>query len=525
MEDNTPKTFQQAISSAEAPGWWRAMDEEVEVCVAKHTWRVVWRSELPKNANVLPMRWVYVQKTDMTGAPTKKKARITPKGYRQKVGVDCFEVYAHTGKYKSGRVALALAAMMNLEINQLDVPSAFLNADLDEEVYMEMPDGYAVPGMVCALDRSLYGLKQSPRNWYKLLSSYIVDSLGWSATVSDPCFFHKQSRDGRPMLLFVFVDDMQGFYDARDLDEWNETKGGLFDRFQTKDLGVSEFMLGMRITRDRAAGTIKLDQELYITTALERYGFDECRSARTPAVANNGVQEDDRDGAGAPTDIKLYQEKVGTLLYAAISTRPDISYAVNYLARYVQAPLERHMHAVNRVFRYLSGTRDTGLLFGRQGRVDTVQLDAFSDADWASEKADRISVSGWIARVNGDPVSWQSKKQSSVALSTCESELYAECAATQELMWLRGLMRELRIPRQVAILFGDNQSAIATAKNGVRSERTKHIDIKYHFITDVIERGRMHVEWIPTEQQQADILTKALNAPQFRELRQKIMTD
>lgn len=524
MENDTPSTYREALNSPESSEWKTAMKKEFDACVAQKTWRVVRRDELPAGTNVLPVKWVYKQKTDETGARTQCKARITPKGFKQIKGVDYLEVFAHTGKYKTLRVALALAASMNLEINQLDVPSAFVRAELEEEVYMEMPEGFAEPGMVCKLERSLYGLKQSPRNWYRLLSSFIIDSLGWTATVSDPCLFVKQSRGNRPMFLFVFVDDMQGFYDARDANDWNETKAGLFERFETKDLGESKWMLGMRITRDRAASTIKLDQEQYVTKSLERYGLDECRISHTPAQPNNGAQEDDRDGASAPANLKLYQEKVGVLLYAAISTRPDISFAVNSLARHVQSPLKRHMNGVDRVFRYLAGTRAIGLIFGRNGTTNTMQLDAYSDADWAADKSDRKSISGWIARINGDPVSWQSKKQSSVALSTCESELYAECAATQELQWLRGLMKELHVKREQAVLYGDNQSAVAVAKNGVRSERTKHIDIKYNFITDVIERGRMRMQWIATTEQQADILTKALNGPQFVRLRDMIMS-
>ena len=524
MESNTPSTYAEAISSPESSDWRTAMKKEYDACEAQNTWRIMPRDSLPHGANVLPVKWVYKQKTDETGARTQYKARITPKGFRQKHGIDYFEVFANTGKYKTLRICLSFAATYDMEINQLDVPSAFVRAELDEEVYMEMPQGYTEPGMVCKLERSLYGLKQSPRNWYRLLSSFIIDSLGWTATISDPCLFVKQSRDGRPMLLFAFVDDMQGFYDARDTAEWNETKKGLFDRFETKDLGDSKFMLGMRISRDRVAKTIKLDQELYITKSLEKCGLEQCRIAHTPAVANNGSQEDDRDGASSPVDIKEYQEKIGVLLYAAISTRPDISFAVCSLARHVQAPLQRHMNGVERIFRYLSGTKDVGLIFGRGKQTQAVQIDAFSDADWASDKSDRKSVSGWIARINGDPISWSSKKQSSVALSTCESELMAQCDATKEEEWLRGLMSEIRIAYEQPILYGDNQSAIACAQNGVRSERTKHIDIRYSFITDVIERGHMRMQWIPTDQQQADILTKALNAPQFRVLRRKIMS-
>ena len=329
------------------------------------------------------------------------------------------------------------------------------------------------------------------------------------------------------MLLFVFVDDMQGFYEAGDSAEWAETRRALFERFETKDLGDSKWMLGMRITRDRTARTIQLTQELYVTKAPERYGLTDAHAARTPMASGTALQEDDRDGAGDAIALLPYQEKIGVLMYAAISTRPDIAYATSKLAQFVQAPLKRHMHAADRVLRYLSGTRTLGLTFGHASRGSSsspgVTIGAMSDADWASDKSDRKSVTGWVAFINGDPVSWQSKKQSAVALSTCESELYAECAATQELQWLRGLMKELGVPHAVPILYGDSQSAIAAASNGVRTERSKHIDIKYRFITDVIESGRQTLQWVPTAEQQADILTKALAAPQYEKLRETLM--
>jgi hypothetical protein len=304
-------------------------------------------------------------------------------------------------------------------------------------------------------------------------------------------------------------------------------KAKLKARFDVTELGDSKQMLGMRITRDRKAHTIKLDQELYITKALEKFGLADCKPASTPAAAHQGNDEDDRDGAAAPTDLKLYQEKVGTLLYAAISTRPDIAHAVQLLTRHMQAPLKRHMHWCDRVFRYLSGTRTLGLQFGHN--TSEIQggpiISAYADADWAADKADRKSVTGWLSRLNGDLISWSSKKQSGVAISTCEAELYAHASAVQEVKWLQSLTAEIGPPAQKpSIVHCDNRSTIDHVKNGVRSERTKHIDIKYHFITDNINRGVLDPHWIPTEDQQADILTKSLGRQQFIALRDKIMT-
>lgn len=380
-------------------------------------------------------------------------------------------MFAHTGKYKTLRVALSVAAMQDMELNQLDVPSAFVRAELEEDVYMEMPPGFEQSGMVCKLLKSLYGLKQSPRNWYILCSSFIKEKMGWQACVSDPCLFFKKSRSGRLMMLFLFVDDMQAAFDRADEAEWTESKAQLKQRFDVKDLGESKWMLGMRITRDREMKTIELDQELYVTKALEKYGLSECKTAPTPAQQNNGAHEDDRDGGGKSANQHLYQEKVGTLLYAAISTRPDIGYAVNYLTRHMQTPLQRHMKAADRILRYLAGTRGHGILFGRinQEAMGCMNVSAYSDADWAADKNDRKSVTGWIAMLNGDPVSWASKKQKVVALSSCEAELYAASAAMQEIQWLRGLLSELGMGSVGAsTLCVDNQSAIKISKSAAR---------------------------------------------------------
>ena len=526
LDEKTPQTYEAAISSADSSKWKEAMKKEINSCEKNDTWALVSRTKLPHDVNVIAIKWVYKIKTDEHGAVTEYKARITPKGFMQRYGVDYFEVFAHTGKYKSLRVLLSLAATYDLELNQLDVPSAFVRAELEEDVYTEMPRGFEVDGMVCKLKKSLYGLKQSPRNWYLLVSVFIKNEMGFKACVSDPCLFFKWSRTGKLMLLFLFVDDMQGAYDQEDSGEWSEAKAKLKQRFDVKDLGESVWMLGMRITRDRSKRVIKLDQELYVTKMLEKYDLVQCKVAKTPAEQNNGAQEDDGDGGGKPVELLKFQELVGSLLYAAISTRPDIAYAVGRLTRHMQAPLQRHWKAAQRVLRYLAGSKQDGLWFGRQqpkqGRNAEVQ--AYSDSDWGSDKSDRKSVTGWIAYVNGDPVSWASKKQSTVAQSSCEAELYAASAATNELLWLRSLLSELGIAsRTQSKLYVDNQGAIEVAKHGVKSDRTKHVDIKYHHITDVIEKGLITVEWVATEEQQADIMTKALAVQTFSKLQGAIM--
>jgi hypothetical protein len=529
LEAKTPSTYYEAMASSESAQWRAAMASEFDGCVAQETWVLVKRSDLPRGTNIIPVKWVFKIKTDEKGVIAKYKARITPKGFKQRYGVDYFLVFANTGKYKTLRVVLALAARRDMELHQLDVPQAFIQAALEEDVYMEMPQGFEIDGMVCHLKKSLYGLKQSPRNWYLLISAFITGKLGFRATVSDPCLFWKQSRTGQQILLFLFVDDMQVAFHKDDEQEWEEAHMQLKRRFNITNLGESKFMLGMRITRDRSARTIQLDQELYITKALEKFGLDQCKPAPTPAVqtSSNGSSLHDREGAGSqPTDLKLYQEKVGTLLYAAISTRPDISFAVSKLAQSMQAPTVAHAKACDRVLRYLAGTKTAGLLFGRNSNEKNIRVSAYADADWGSDHTDRKSITGWVVMVNGDPISWASKKQKVVSQSSCEAELYAEAAAINELKWLRGLLGEIHMSTAddpAPLLYGDNQSTQELTRSGIKSERTKHIDIKYHFVTDEVSSGRVRLQWIPTDQQLADVLTKALGIQQHRAPCDKLM--
>ena len=536
LETRTPKTYKAALKSEDWPKWKAAMDAELASCKAKDVWEEVDRSQVPKGAKVLPLKWVYKIKTDSSGGKDSElfKARITAMGNFQQAGRDYGEVYARTAAYKTLRIQLSLSARYGHRLHQMDVPTAFLNAELKEDVYVEIPPGYTdgKEGKVMKLKMSLYGLRQSPRNWWLQLSDFIR-SLGFKPTVSDPCLFYKRSRTGRLILIYLFVDDIQASVHPEDQAEWKEYEAMLVKRFNTKLLGESASMLGMRITRDWKAGTITLDQELYITKALEKYGMAECKPAPTPEVVGAAHQAPTEENA-KPCDRQRYMELVGTLMYAAVSTRPDIAHAVFYLASNMLAPTVQHQAAADRVLRYLAGTRGLGLIFGsRSGgalgdsrgyQKQEVDVCAFADADWANTKKDRRSITGWVAKLNGDPVSWASKKQQTTALSTCEAELYAGGAAIQEVKWLRVLMQELGLHTSLpSVVHGDNQSAIAVSRHGIRSERTKHVDVKWHFVTESIERGEVEMQWVPTAEQEADIFTKALPLPAFFKLRDALM--
>lgn len=535
LEQTTPQSWREAMASPDSAKWLAAAEAEFNGCVAGDTWELVPRASLPLGANIIRVKWVFKVKTNEFGLIDKYKARITPKGYMQRHGVDFFDVYASTGLYKSLRVFFSVAARKNLELRQLDVPQAFIQAPLDEVVYMEMPEGFAQSGMVCRLKRSLYGLKQSPRNWRILFTTFLIENLGFTSTVSDPNVFTRITRTGEPMMIFLFVDDLQAGFETQDEGEWSEIHAALKERFNITDLGETKHMLGMRIVRDRAARTLSLDQELYITKSLEKFGLHACKPKPTPGIDDqpktiHDPVESIADELDQPCDLKLFQEKVGTLLYAAISTRFDISFAVHKLTRKMQAPSIRDMRACDRVFRYLAGTKSLGLLYGREckdvskRRASTATVTAWADADWGHERVDRKSVSGYLTFLNGDLVNWGSKRQKVVSQSTCEAELYAEAAAINDSKWLSGLVSELGLSQPSApLIHGDNQSAISLSKNGIKSERTKHIAIKYAFIYDEVSSGRVQLEWVRSAEQLADILTKALPRSTHVRLRDLIL--
>ena len=523
-EQTTPNNYTESQQSEQHTEWNKAMKQEYDGCVAQGVWTLVERQRLPIGTNIIPVRWVYKIKTNHLGEVTKYKARITPKGFKQQHGVDYFEIFANTGKYKSLRVLLSIAARKDLELRQLDVPQAFTQAELDEVVYMEMPDGYKIPGTVCKLTRSLYGLKQSPRNWYKLFSSYIKTTLKFKSCVSDPCLFYKQSKTGQHLYIFLFVDDLQIAFDRRDASEYEQLHMQLQKRFNITNLGESEYMLGMYIQRDRQARTITVNQPLYISSALKRFDLQDTTPRGTPGQPNTDTT-DTHDADHSLVDINYYQQMVGTLLYASISTRPDIAYTVNRCAQRMTAPTQSDLDACVRVFKYLAGTQHHGLIFGRNS-AEEITVSAYADADWGSDKSDRKSITGWIGMINGDPVSWASKKQRVVAQSTCEAELYAQAAAMNECKWLEGLLCELGIKVSTApIIYGDNQGTQALSINDIKSERTKHIDIKLAYIQDTLEKGEMQLKWIPTRDQIADILTKSLNGPLHTALLNKLTVE
>ena len=411
---------------------------------------------------------------------------------------------------------MALSVQHGLTLHQFDVTTAFLNGTLDEEVYMQQPQGFTCQGkeeLVCKLKKSIYRLKQSPRCWNSTLDAYLK-KLGFVQTASDPCIYY-QKTDKDIVYIGVYVDDI--ILAGRDEKRLQEIKGDFSKKFDIKDLGELKYFLGMKVVQDKGNNYIWIGQPAYTKNLLKSYGMQDSNPTSTPVDVNSKLQP--AKDTDEPLNQTKYQSAVGSLMYLAVSTRPDISYAVNNLARFNLNPQKEHWTALKRVLRYLNGTINHGLLY-KQGGPE--RLVGYSDADWAGDLSDRKSTSGYIFMFNGGPVSWSSKKQKCVALSTAEAEYVALSAAVQECIWLRQLEAELSSTNDIpTLIFEDNQSTIGMAKNPQFHGRAKHIDIRHHFVREQLAHGTIQLKYCPTTEMTADILTKGLNRERYSKLREK----
>jgi transposase InsO family protein len=529
MHSDPPTSYAAAMKLQDSAEWHRACESEMKALHENEAWVLVPRP--PKGTTVLKAGWVLRKKTNSQGAVVKHKARVVAKGYAQVEGIDYNETFAATLKYKSFRVVLSLTASWDYELKQMDVDTAFLNASLDETVHMEQPEGFiqgSAADTVCLLKRALYGTKQAPHMWNEHINDFILIELEYQRTEADPCLYVKVSRSDKLMLMTLYVDDIQSAYHISDEEEWLHYKQLYFRKYKMKDLGDCEWILGMRITRDREAGVLWLDQAQYVDTILHRFNMHDSKPVDTPQQHGTDVL----DVRGVASDVqrqeemhdKPYSALVGSLLYAAMATRLDIGHAVQQLSKHMSAPTVAHWTAGKRVLRYLQGSREWGLVFGAQHSVDPMQVEVYADADWANDKHDRQSVSGVVHKLNGDVVSWTSKKQGLVAASTCEAEYVALAVSVQETKWLTGLLVELGLTvEQPTVTHCDNRSAVDLTHSGTSHERSKHIDIKFHIVREQHAQGTIQVQWIPTDDNQADILTKAVTPLVFTRHRQQLM--
>ena len=523
VTSQVPTSYEQAMVSPDKEKWLQAQSDELEALNQNDTWSL---TTLPPHRTAIDCKWVYAHKLDEHGNIIRHKARLVAKGFLQKDGIDFHETFAPVMKYKSLRIILALTVQGNYELKQMDVITAFLNADIEEEVYMKQPKGYEQgKNLVCKLNKAIYGTKQAPHNWNGVLNEFII-SVGFTRLVSDCCVYVKITVTNHLIIIGVFVDDITIAYELVDEQEWLSIKSLFMNKFRMKDLGDCKLILGMRVTRDRTNGILIIDNATHIKQLLETYGMKQCKPQTTPEAQVQLIPTpEDQQGQ---VDIKLYQAMIGALNYLSQTCRPDIAHAVNSVSRYASNPSPAHLIAAKRILRYLAGTIHVGLKYVKSETVgNNISVTAYTDADWGGDHVDRRSTTGYVIRINNCTVSWATKKQPTIAISSAEAEYMAVAAGVQELLWARQFLSEL-LPSDMfdstrgCLLHCDSQSAIAISKNDVHHNRTKHIDIKHHFIRDHIKRNEIIMTWIPGEQQMADLLTKPLDKIKFSTFKRQI---
>jgi len=508
-DEDEPATIQQAVNHpTHGKQWEKAIQDEVSSLIKNHTWDLVPR---PQNRQIVSNKFAFKYKKDERAQIVRMKARLVARGFSQIYGIDYLDTYAPVVKLASIRILLAIAAIYGLEIHQMDVVTAFLAGELEEEIYMEQPEGFKVGSeeedLVCRLRKSIYGLKQAPRIWNQKIRHFLK-SIGFDQTFSDPCVYINKMTG---IIIAMWVDDIIIF--GKDMTSVNDLKAQLNDEYEMKDLGELKYFLGIQVHRDKERKIIHIGQPGYIRTILNRYGMQDSKPANTPLSSSTRLTK--ATATETLVDQREYQSMVGSLMYAMLATRPDLAQTIQQISQFSQTPTRTHEKAAKHALRYLNGTTDEGITYnGNLG----MKLEFWSDANWGGEEG-RESVSGFVATIAGGSVTYSSKKQGSVALSSTESEYMALLHALKELIWLHRFLKEIGYDTDKQnTIFCDNQSAIALAHNPEHHARTKHIDIQYHFVRNCVEDGRMQLEYCPTEDMVADGLTKALGPERHRRL-------
>ena len=510
MLQNEPACIDDVLQSPKKDKWINAMEQELKSLKENKVWELV---ELPKDQKIIGSKWVYKLKSGPDGSIERYKARLVAQGFSQKYGTHYDETFCPVVRLESLRTMIALAVQHGLKLHQVDVITAFLNGKLEVEVYMRQPEGFIAKGqehLVCKLKESIYGLKQSPRCWNTILDDQLKD-MGFVQSASDSCVY--KDSGGEMFLIGVYVDDI--ILAGKSDKSIKEVKRALDAKFDIKDMGKLHYFLGIKFLQDEKTGNVWIGQPAYVESILKKFGMENSKPVSTPIDSSTKLTKTTDDKQSV--DQQLYQSAIGSLLYLSGGTRPDITFSVSNLAKFSAKPSKQHWTAIKRVMRYLKGTINFGILYTKQETKDFV---AYSDADWAGDLDDRKSTSGYLFKISGGAVSWRSKKQSSVALSTAEAEYIALASTAQEAVWLRQLTTELgNGSAEVTTIFEDNQAAISMSKNPQFHGRAKHISIKYHFVREQVSDGTVRLKYCRTQDMVADILTKGLHRDQFTKLR------
>lgn len=499
-----PISVNDALSRPDAKHWETAMKEEIDSLRENNTWELV---HLPADRKPINSKWVFKLKRDASGKVVRHKARLVIKGCAQKHGIDYDETYSPVVRYTSIRFLFALAAKHDLDIDQMDAVSAFLQGEIGEIIYMRQPEGFSNgTEMVCRLKKSLYGLKQASRVWNMKLNAALI-AFGLTRSEVDPCIYFRVTKEYM-LFVAVYVDDLLLF--TNDTQIKRQLKEELCKQFKMKDMGEASSVLGIRVQRNRRLGTISIDQSHYVKEIVRRFDMHDCNAVSTPMDHNQRLSAEMSPQNQLEREEMVdvpYQEAIGSIMFAAQVTRPDVCFAVNTVSRFIQNPGKAHWIAVKRILRYLNGTANARLVYSKTGNVE---LTGYCDADWASDIDSRRSVTGYVFLYQGAAISWNSRKQPTVAGSTTEAEYMSLSAASSEAIWLKQLRAELECANTTIQINCDNKGAIDLSSTTAYHKRSKHIDVKHHVIRERIANHHIRVHYVKTDEMIADVFTKAI---------------
>jgi hypothetical protein len=514
---NKPCSFHEAMQrpSEERDHWFKAADDEIKSLVENGTFELV---QLPPGKRAIGSRWVFKVKQNADGSIEQYKARFVAQGFSQHPGFDYTETFAPTPKWAALHTILAIAASEDLELESVDISSAYLNGILDKEVYVHQPEGFVDKGDDCIwrLLKALYGLKQAGRCWHKKLNE-VLEKMGFiRLTCEHSIWIYK--RNNTWIIIPVFIDDMT--IAAKSKDDISQVKDELCSHFKLRDLGPTSWLLGVEIKRVRSKRTLTLSQHQYILDILKCFQMSDCKPVSTPL--DPSIHLSASMSPQSAVDAKFmksvpYIQAVGALMYLAVATHPDIAFAVGVLAHFNKDPGLLHWKAVKHLMHYLKGTLDYKLTYGPSPSSEL--FTTFTDADQAGNPDSGCSTSGYIVKMGTGAISWSIRLQSIVALSTTEAEFVAATSAGQEILWLRNLLTELGYKINTpSTLHFDNQSALSVAKNPEHHGCMKHLDLRFYWLRNEVERKSMNLVHLRTEVMPADIMTKALGKIKVEEM-------
>jgi len=504
-----PTSWRTLAKHPHAEAFKQAAKLEFEALKSKNTFKIV--QQLPQ-IKPLPLKWVFLYKFDQQGYLIKHKARICVRGDLQPPSLQ--ETYAATLAFKVFRALMGLTAAFGLKAEQLDAINAFLNAKLDEIVYCHFPEGFEEdPNSCLQLLRALYGLRRSPLLWLQEFTATLTD-LGLRNIPGEPCLFTNDDS----IILFFYVDDIILLYHPTKQKCAQHFKRTLQQRFEIRDLGDLQWFLGVHVLRDIDSGKLWLCQNSFIEKIAASFNLQQSRKTFTPMPLDDLPPNTQQ---ATTQEIHGYQSRVGSLVFAAIVTRPDIARAASKLSEHLRNPSPDHLAAANQCISYLHTTRHHAIEYtascDHQEAITTVLpkeiFDNSADASFANNP-DRRSGEGYVFKLYGGPIDWASRKQATVTTSTTEAELLAMLHAGKQAIWWNNLFRKLHFdPGHELFIKNDNQQAIRLlmAQTPVLTTKLRHVDISQHWLRERVQNGDIHVKWVKTSEMPADGLTKALS--------------